>query len=360
MKNIDVKSKGKINAVVLMSGGVDSAAAALLLIRGGYAVAGLTMEYLFDHKARASLAAARICHEIGIEHRSVDLSKEFAEHVTGPFYRSYKLGRTPNPCADCNEKIKFGLLWDFAAYLWGGNILFATGHYAALAQKGGKTFIARSANKAKDQSYFLGGVNPSLTDRLIFPIGKFASKEAVRKIVREAGLSVSNERESMEICFTGGGDYRALPAAVSPPGPITDKYGVVIGRHNGITSYTIGQRKGLGIAANKPLFVTEIRPHDNTIVVSSRTDAFVSWVTAARANIFSKELASPGVQLFGKIRSQGEPRACTIRRVAGGILTVAFDDPVFAPAPGQRLVLYTREGLIVASGVIFRSGKNSK
>ena len=339
-------------ALVLMSGGVDSSAAALMLLKRGFSVAGLTMN-IFGGENSACESAANVCRALSIPHFSVGVERQFKARVSGPFCAAYKLGLTPNPCADCNERVKFGLLPELARLRWGENFHLATGHYARIAERGGKAYLARAEFHQKDQSYFLAGVSRNIIEHALFPLGECASKDKTRAFVREFGLPVADRPESMEICFADEKDYRAVIEAPGAPGPITDQAGRVIGRHTGIAGYTLGQRKGLGISSPFPLFVTEIRPCDNTIVVAPRDGAFSREVTAERVNLLTPEfLASEG--LCGKIRSQGEPAPCSVLSCSNGKITVKFDEPVFAPAPGQRLVVYTNDGIVAAGGVISR------
>ena len=339
-------------ALVLMSGGVDSSAAALLLLKRGFCVAGLTME-IFEDGSSACESAANVCRALSIPHFHVNVERQFKARVSGPFCSAYKLGLTPNPCADCNERVKFGLLDELSRRRWGGGFLLATGHYAKIVERGGHAFLARAAFHQKDQSYFLAGVPRSVIEHTLFPLGDFASKDKTRAFVREAGLPVADRPESMEICFADEKDYRAVIDAPGEPGPITDEAGRVIGEHSGIAGYTLGQRKGLGVASPFPLFVTEIRPCDNTIVVAPRDGAFSRSVAAGHVNLLAPELLDKG-PFYGKIRSQGEPARCSLLSVSPDKLSVSFEEPVFAPAPGQRLVVYTEDGIVAAGGVISR------
>lgn len=345
-------------ALVLMSGGVDSSAAALLLLKRGFCVAGLTMD-VANGGDSACESAANVCRALSIPHFCVNVARQFRARVSAPFCAAYKLGLTPNPCADCNERVKFGLLDELSRQRWGAGFRLATGHYARIAEHGGHACLATAACHQKDQSYFLAGVPRSIIERTLFPLGEFASKDKTRAFVREAGLPVADRPESMEICFADEKDYRAVIDAPGEPGPITDEAGRVIGRHNGIAGYTLGQRKGLGVSSPFPLFVTEIRPCDNTIVVAPRDGAFSHEVRAARVNLLAPELLANG-PLRGKIRSQGEPAPCVMTSCSQDAMAVRFDEPVFAPAPGQRLVVYTEDGIVAAGGVISRAetGKN--
>lgn len=334
-----------------MSGGVDSSVAALLLLRRGFDVAGVTMG-LFSGDDSAVRSAAEVCRALSIPHFSADISADFRRLVIEPFCGSYREGETPNPCAACNERVKFGAVIDLMEQAWGGGFDIATGHYARILREGDRAFLARAVYEKKDQSYFLSGIRGSLLGRLHFPLGWLSGKAEVREIAREAALPVAERPESMEICFAA--DYREIIGGENKPGPIVDTRGKVLGTHGGLTGYTLGQRKGLGIAAPSPLFVVDIRTGDNTLVVAPRAEAFSKTVTARCLNALIEEELTEGNILYGKIRSQGEPQECRIVRADGGGLSVEFSEAVFAPAPGQRLALYTSGGLVAAGGVITR------
>lgn len=334
-----------------MSGGVDSSVAALLLQRSGFDVAGVTMD-LFGDGDTAVRSAAEVCRALSIPHFSADISDEFRRLVITPFCGAYREGETPNPCAACNERVKFGAVIDLMEREWGGGFGIATGHYARILREGGRAFLARAVYEKKDQSYFLSGIRGGLLDRLYFPLGSLSGKAEVRAIAREAALPVAERPESMEICFAA--DYREILGGESKPGPITDTSGKVLGTHGGLTGYTLGQRKGLGIASPFPLFVVDIRTSDNTLVVAPRGEAFRKTVKARCLNILIEEELREGNTLYGKIRSQGEPLECKVVGLDDGGISVEFSEAVFAPAPGQRLALYTSGGLVAAGGVITR------
>ncbi len=342
-------------AVVLMSGGVDSSAAALLLLRQGYSLAGLTMEITENGANAATESAASVCKELSIPHFSVNISGDFKENVINPFCSSYLCGLTPNPCADCNEKIKFGLLLNIAEEMWGNDFSLATGHYARMIVKNGRRYLAAAANRTKDQSYFLSGISGAQLSRILFPLGDFTSKEETRELVRSSGLAVSERPESMEICFADEEGYRAMLSRRPQPGPITDTSGKVIGEHRGIEGYTLGQRKRLGIASRNPLYVISILPETNTIIAAPREDAFRHVVTAGAVNILAPDFLNNDQILYGKIRSQGDTAPCRVLSFDSESLTVLFSEPVFAPAPGQRLAVYTEENYVAAGGVIMAS-----
>lgn len=355
LNNSDWGKSTSKKALLLMSGGVDSSAAALLLLKENYSLAGMTMEISDRETSSATESAASVCKELSIPHFSVNISEDFKNSVILPFCNSYDLGLTPNPCADCNERIKFGVLWEISEELFGNDFFVATGHYARIIRKHDRHYLATGANKAKDQSYFLSGVPAEKIERILFPLGDFKTKKKTRELVRISGLAVSERPESMEICFANETGYRNMMCRAPKPGPIKDTSGKTLGEHTGINRYTLGQRKGLGIASKHPLFVISIVPETNTVIVASREEAFRSEVKAGSVNILAPEFLDKKHLLLGKIRSQGDPSPCRLLSVDPANLSVRFLEPVFAPAPGQRLVLYTTEGYVAAGGVISTS-----
>ena len=358
---------------VLMSGGVDSAASAVLLLRQGYDVVGLTMRIPRSvpdgndsgTDAGPAVEGARsLARLLGIPHVALDVGDEFRELVTAPFRAFYASGRTPNPCSDCNARVKFGLLMDYAEREFGSSLV-ATGHYARILTTRGECLLARADDRSRDQSYFLAGIPRERLGRILFPLGG-RSKDEVRAIAAEAGLPVATAADSMEICFVGQGDYRqAVSDLPHRPGPFVAEDGRMLGRHEGIPFYTVGQRKGLGLALPEPLYISRIDPEANSIVLVPREKIFRKGVEARDVNILlpdgmdgTRSLTGKVRSLTGKVRSQGEPLPFRFEGFDGNTLRVVFDPPVFAPAPGQRLVLYDGEH-VVAGGVITSGGAPS-
>nr|WP_315102118.1 tRNA 2-thiouridine(34) synthase MnmA [uncultured Fretibacterium sp.] len=337
--------------VLLMSGGVDSSVAALLLRREGWTVWGLTLRIPGrDQPVETGESAARIAEALGIPHRTLDAGETFRARVIAPFLRAYREGRTPNPCADCNRSIKFGLLMDAAAE-WVGDarVLVATGHYARILRTPSGARLARALDEVRDQSYFLCDIDRVRLERVRFPLGEL-TKLQVREIARDAGLPAAERPDSMEVCFLAGTDYREWVGDAGP-GPIRDLSGALLGRHKGLSRYTPGQRQGLGIAAPHPLYVLRLDRAENTLVVGPRECAFRTVVTAKRPNVLAPELLGRDAVLMGKTRSRSPLAPCRILSLGGAELSVAFERPQFAPAPGQRLALYGGEVLAV-SGTI--------
>ena len=343
---------------VLMSGGVDSSVTAMLLKREGWNVAGITMRLPAAHNCNfkrscCGTEAVYVCRDLDIPHHFLDVRAEFTEHVIEAFRRAYAAGQTPSPCVECNTVFKFGMVWDFIEESLGIRKI-ATGHYARVMPVAGRWSLARASEKARDQSYFLYGIKAARLPDLVLPLGGLR-KEEVRRRAQEAGLPVARRQDSMELCFAGEGDYRnALGPESARPGDIIDPAGRAIGRHSGIAHYTHGQRKGLGIAAPEPLYVLGIRPVDNTLVVGSRRDALRHDVAADEVNVLDPEALAEGARLLGKIRSGGEPALCTVTKLEGCGMSVRFDEALFAPAPGQKLVLYDERERVIGGGTINR------
>ena len=342
--------------VMLMSGGVDSSVAAHLLKEQGWDVLGITMKIPIScqtgSRGCCGADAAIVCHELGVPHYFVDVTGPFEELIIERFRQSYAKGETPNPCVDCNTFLKFSLVWDFLEQTFGIGHL-ATGHYARLIQTGASARLGRATDRAKDQSYFLYGIASEKLSRFVLPLSGI-TKQEVRSVALRLGLSVAEKAESMELCFAGEGDYRAALACTGAdrPGDITDMCGNKIGTHKGIANYTLGQRRGIGFAGGKPLYVGKVCARTNTIALGTREEVSFRTITADQVNTLIPEELVAGRALFGKIRSYGEPQPCTLVSDQQGGLVVEFDRPQFAPCPGQRLVLYNRDDNIVAGGTI--------
>ncbi len=341
---------------VLMSGGVDSSVTAHLLKERHWDVLGITMKIPVscDTNSRGCCGAeaAFVCNELNIPHYFVDVAAAFEERIIERFRRSYAQGETPNPCIDCNALLKFSLLWDFLEETFGISRL-ATGHYARISKAAGRTYLGRAQDKAKDQSYFLYGIAPARLARLVLPLGELA-KEEVRSVARQIHLSVAEKAESMELCFAGEGDYRVALAAAGTgqTGDLTDMQGNRIGTHKGVANYTLGQRRGVGFADGKPLYVGRISAPTNTIALGTKEEVSLRTIRATRTNTLILEELVPDNRVYGKIRSYGDPQPCRLLDVAQTNMTVDFDEPQFAPCPGQSLVLYNSDGDIIAGGTI--------
>jgi len=342
---------------VLMSGGVDSSVAAHLLKQDGWEVLGVTMKIPVSCNASSTSCcgadAALVCNEMGIPHYFVDVTEAFEKLIIERFRKAYETGQTPNPCADCNTFLKFSLVWDFLRRTFEIDSL-ATGHYARVQRADGKVRLARAADKGKDQSYFLYGLAAERLSKLVLPLGEL-TKSNVRSIAGRLNLSVAEKPESMELCFAGEADYRiALPQNANQSGTITDMHGNPISTHKGIPNYTLGQRKGIGFAGGKPLYVGRINPRKNTIALGTRQQVSSRIISADQINVLIPEALAAGVPVFGKIRSYGHPKPCRITDLGKTDITVEFDESQFAPCPGQKLVLYNKTESLIAGGTICR------
>ena len=348
-----------MKVAVGLSGGVDSAVAALLLVREGHEVVGVTMRLwkkgLYKGGCRDACfgpgeeediaAAAAFAERLGIGYEVFDCSDEYERTVIGYFRREKAAGRTPNPCTVCNPRLKFGLLPELAARRVGFD-RFATGHYARTAVTGGgRVAVARAADAKKDQSYFLWGLSQEQIGRTLFPLGGLAKAE-VRRIAAEAGLPMAGKPDSQDFY---SGDSAELAGLADEPGDIVDTAGRVLGRHNGCWRYTVGQRKGLGIGGGTPYYVLRIERAANRVVVGMRGEGTVGEFEVREVNWMGVEPTAETVEGFVKIRSNGEPVGPA--RLTGGD-TVQVEGGLFGVAPGQSAVLYDGEGRVLCGGVI--------
>jgi len=341
-----------------MSGGVDSSVAAHLLAEDGWDVLGITMKIpvssSINTRGCCGADAAFVCNQLNIPHYFVDVTEAFEQLIIERFRQSYAKGQTPNPCVDCNTFLKFSLVWDFLQQEFGISYL-ATGHYAKVLKTENHTRLCRARDRAKDQSYFIYGIPGEKLERFLLPLGNL-TKDRVRSMAARLNLSVADKAESMELCFAAERDYRAVLTAVEAHrcGDITDMQGNKIATHKGIANYTLGQRRGIGFAGGKPLYVGKIDPETNTIALGSREEISSRTIVANRINALIPEELALHKRFFGKIRSYGDPRPCTLVEAGENHIKVEFDEPQFAPCPGQRLVLYDKCDNVVAGGAIFK------
>ncbi|MBE6758318.1 MAG: tRNA 2-thiouridine(34) synthase MnmA [Ruminococcaceae bacterium] len=340
-----------------ISGGVDSAVAALLLKRQGYRVIGVTMQLFGDRLPRTSGArdiddARRVCEALGIEHVVADMSEAFCRSVVDEFAAEYRRGRTPNPCILCNRDLKFGAMWEFARTL--GADAVATGHYVTLSfdEESGRWQLWQDPSR-KDQSYMLWTLSQEQLSVVRFPLAGM-EKEAVRALAKEAGLPVADKGDSMEICFVEDDDHAAFieryTGIADRKGHFVDANGQVLGEHQGITHYTVGQRKGLGIALGRPMYVTALNAAANTVTLGAEGSQTTDLLTADSINFVSIAAPTMPIRVQAKIRYQALPADATLT-VEGGITTVLFDTPQRAVTPGQSVVFY-QDGLLLGGGFI--------
>lgn len=358
--------KIKKKVVVAMSGGVDSSVAAGLLKEKGAEVIGLTMK-LFSLPREACLSedlrsccgfkavedARRVAAVLGIPHYVVDLRKEFEKYVIEDFCREYARGRTPNPCIRCNEHIKFNLLWERAKRLGAGFI--ATGHHARVEfrPQSGRYLLRKGRDKEKDQSYFLYTLTQEQLSRSLLPIGDL-TKRQVRQLAKKWKLPVAEKEESQEICFVLDNDYARFLETRIPrafrPGPVVDLKGNVLGRHRGIPYFTVGQRKGMGIAAAHPLYVLSIDAEKNMIVVGKNDELLRKSLLASEANWISVERLTSPTEVKAKIRYKHSEAEAQVIPLSDDEVRVEFRRTQRAITPGQSVVFY--RGEVVAGGGI--------
>jgi tRNA-specific 2-thiouridylase len=340
---------------VAMSGGVDSSVAAHLLAAAGNRLIGVTMCLgVTDEAGRAACCgpqavrdARTVCDQLDMPHYVLDFSKLLQEHVINDFLSQYAAGRTPNPCVRCNRYLKFDALYKYARSC--GYDYIATGHYAAIGTRQGRTVLLRHHDRGKDQSYFLYSIPPEVLEYTVFPLAGMA-KPAVRAVARESRITVAEKPESQEICFVTDNDYRRFLKQYGIPaeeGPFIDTAGRVLGTHKGIFNYTIGQRKGLGIALGAPCYVVTIDPGRNTVTLGTREELGADSLVARDVNLFVDELPA---QCTAKIRYAQADVPCSAR-YADGRLTVTFGQPVEAVTPGQSVVLYDGDA-VLGGGII--------
>ena len=340
--------------VVGMSGGVDSSVAAYLLQKEGYFVIGATMKLLDDENTFSSIEdAKKVCSKLGISHYVFDLSKEFKQLIIQYFIDSYKDGRTPNPCVMCNKYFKFDLFYQKARELNADYI--ATGHYARI--RNGRLMFGNA--KEKDQSYFLCQVNKNIFPYVLFPLSDYDDKEKIRSIAREAGLPVSDKKDSQEICFIPKDDYKSFLQKHfdnQVPGNIMLGEGTVLGKHSGLYKYTVGQRKGLNISYKEPLYVLRLDVAHNAVVVGTNQELFQNKLFASHMNylVDKKEFFSTKL-LYAKIRSKSSlEKVSEVVDVGDNHISVAFDISLRAISPGQFIVFYNEQQECLGGGYIER------
>jgi tRNA-specific 2-thiouridylase len=341
---------------VAMSGGVDSSVAAALLLEQGHDVTGVTMQLWPSSDEEGGCCsvsavrdARRVCDLLGITHYTLNYREAFEREVVSPFVSEYARGRTPNPCIVCNDQIKFSDL--LAKVAVQGAEFLATGHYARILRDGSdRNRLARAVDPAKDQSYFLYRLTDSQLEHVLFPVGELHKTE-VRAIAERFGLAVARKPDSQEVCFAPAGEHASViaercPAALEP-GDVVDTAGAIIGRHQGIANYTVGQRKGLGIGGERgPLYVIAVDAEHNRVVAGERSALQASRVVASDV-VWHGGKREP-VQAV--VRYRMTPRSA-IARFSAERLEVVFDEPLEGVAPGQAVVCYQGD-LVVGGGVI--------
>lgn len=344
----DEKNKN-IRVGVAMSGGVDSSTVAYLLKRQGYDIFGVTMKTCNAEDSDAK----KVCDDLGIEYYLYDATESFKTKVIDVFVDEYVSGRTPNPCMICNRHVKFGELLEFAKSK--GAQFLATGHYAKM--KDGTLAIGNDPKK--DQVYFLSAIKRENLKYIMFPIGDL-EKTKVRQLAEELGVRVFAKRDSQEICFVDDGKLPEFliersKGKADNPGDIVDRTGKILGRHKGVSFYTIGQRKGLGIAGENPIYVVELNAEKNQVIVGSNEDLFKNRIVATQMNLLtvdSLEELKNG-EIFVKTRSRDMLHSCKLEILGEDEVEVTMtEEKVRAVTPGQGIVFYDKNQRVVASGFI--------
>lgn len=359
----------KKKVVVGMSGGVDSSVAAYLLKEQGYDVIGVTMQIWQDEDRlleeenggccglSAVEDARRVANDLGIPYYVMNFKKEFQRDVIDYFIEEYRQGRTPNPCIACNRYVKWESLLTRSMAI--GADYIATGHYARIVRlPNGRYTFRRSATLAKDQTYALYNLTQEQLAHTLMPVGEY-TKDEVRAIAGKIQLPVADKPDSQDICFVPDGDYASFientAGGQSRPGNFVDLQGNVLGQHKGIVHYTVGQRKGLGIALGHPVFVLEIRPETNEVVLGDYEDSLSYTVRANRLNFMSVEDLEGEKRVFAKIRYNHKGAWCTVRKTAEDELVCIFEEQQRAITPGQAVVLY--DGDYVLGGGTITGGR---
>lgn len=354
--------------VVGMSGGVDSSVAAYLLKEQGYEVIGVTMQIWQDDDRQAIEENAGCCGlsavddarsvagKLDIPYYVLNFKDEFQQCVINPFVKEYLHARTPNPCILCNRYVKWEALLKRSMEL--GADYIATGHYARIKRlENGRYVVQNSVTAKKDQTYALYSLTQHQLSHTLMPVGDY-QKDEIRKIATELGLNVAAKPDSQDICFVPDNDYAAVvkreAKGLTPPaGNFISKDGTILGQHKGIIHYTIGQRKGLNLAMGYPVFVTEIRPDTNEVVIGRNEDVFTDTLICDNLNFMAVEDIEGPTEVTAKIRYSHAGAPCTIKRLENGQVECRFKEPVRAVTPGQAVVFYQND-YVYGGGTILK------
>ncbi len=353
-------------AMIAMSGGVDSSVSAALMLEQGYDCIGVTMK-LYAQPEDTVVASGKTCcslddvedaravaQKLGIPYYVFNFQDDFSEQVIDRFVDAYEKGATPNPCIDCNRYLKFERLYQRAKIL--GCEKIVTGHYACIEQRrDGRYLLKKAKNAAKDQSYVLYFLSQEQLAHICFPLGMYESKEEIRRIAEKYGFVNAHKGDSQDICFVPDGNYvrfiEQYTGKQYPCGNYCDLQGNVLGQHQGVIGYTIGQRKGLGIALGKPMYVCGKCVETNTVYLGENEDLFSKELTAKHINLIPFDRIEGSMRLCAKIRYNQKEQPCTVVQMDDDTIKVTFDEPQRAISKGQAVVLYDGD-IVVGGGVI--------
>ena len=348
---------GKGTVLVAMSGGVDSSVTALLLKRAGYDCLGVTMQLYDSVRIDCTLPtccsvddiedARKVAAGLGIPFDVIDFRDVFEDHVIKRFVDEYRAGRTPNPCIDCNNTMKFGALWEAARKL--GCDHLATGHYAQVDVRDDGVHLRQAVDRSKDQSYVLAGVSRDVLQHVLLPLGD-RTKQQVRELAADAGLAIARKGESQDICFVPDGDHvgfiERYTQTREPDGDIVNTAGDVLGRHHGLSAYTIGQRQGLGVAVGHPLYVCRKDIDANRLVVGEHDDLACCGITASGWN-WIREPRCASFAAMVKVRYRQAQHGCTVELSDDpSRVRIRFDAPEYGVSPGQAAVVYDNDEVL--------------
>ena len=353
-----------VRALIAMSGGVDSSLAAKLIKDAGYDCVGCTMKLYGNEDIGVSRGhtcctledaedARAVAYKIGMPYYVFNFTDDFREKVISKFVSSYEHALTPNPCIDCNRYMKFDKLFERAKIL--GCEYVVTGHYARIEKRGGEFFLKKALDETKDQSYVLYSMTQEQLAHTLFPLGTFRKSE-VRALAGKCGFVNASKPDSQDICFVPDGDYGAFLERYTgkkyPSGAFIDTDGNVLGMHRGTVRYTVGQRRGLGVALGKPMYVKKIDPEKNTVTLAEERELYSDALTAAKFNWISGRAPEAGIRCRAKIRYRQKEEPAAAYPEPDGTVKVKFDSPQRAITPGQAVVLYDGETVLGGGQII--------